>query len=49
MYMDGMGSNGKDFFYDYGLYYTYLFYTIFEWSYCGQKKSRKIYSVSPSN
>ena len=30
MYMDGMGSNGEDFFDGYPLYCTYLFYTMFE-------------------
>ena len=44
MYMDGMGSNGKDFFLDYRLYYTYLFYTMFEWSYCGQGKNQGKFS-----
>ena len=40
MYMDGMGSNGEDIFHDYRLYYTCLFYTMFEWSYCSQGKNQ---------
>ena len=42
--MDGMGSNGKNFFHDYCLYYTCHFYTMFEWSYCGQEKNQGKYS-----
>ena len=35
-----MGSNGEDIFHDYRLYYTCLFYTMFEWSYCSQGKNQ---------
>ena len=36
-----MGSNGEDYFHNYQLYYTYRFYTMFEWSYCGQGKIKE--------
>ena len=45
--MDGMGSNGEDFFHDYRLYYTYLLYAMFEWSYCGQGQNQRKFTRSP--
>ena len=44
--MDGMGSNGEGFFHDYRLYYTYLFYAMFEWSYCGQGQNQRKFTRS---
>ena len=44
MYMDGMGSTGEAFFHEYRSYYIYLFYTMFEWSYCGQVKNQGKFS-----
>ena len=35
-----MGSNGEDFFHEHRLYYTYLLYTMFEWSYWGLGKNQ---------